>query len=47
MSSEKVRTTVTKYLASGLSVIPIQADGSKSPALGSWKQFQEKLPSQA
>lgn len=29
------------YAASGLSVIPIRCDGSKAPALASWKPYQE------
>lgn len=29
----------------GLSVLPIKADGSKQPALGSWKIYQERQPS--
>lgn len=32
----------TKYLGLGLSVIPILADGSKRPALSSWKKYQSE-----
>ena len=35
------------YVAVGLSVIPIKADGSKSPALKAWKEFQGQLPRDA
>jgi hypothetical protein len=32
------------YVRAGLSVIPVKADGSKSPAVLSWKQFQARRP---
>jgi hypothetical protein len=32
------------YVADGISVIPIMPDGSKSPALTSWKVYQTRLP---
>lgn len=32
-----------EYLAAGLSVIPIRADGSKAPTK-SWREFQDRLP---
>ena len=31
-------------LKAGISVIPIKDDGSKAPALGTWKEFQERCP---
>lgn len=34
---------VRAYLAGGLSVVPIEPDGSKRPAGGSWKKFQRRL----
>jgi hypothetical protein len=37
----------TGYLAAGLSIIPIRADGSKAPALSSWKRYQSQPPSPA
>lgn len=30
-----------RFLAAGLSVVPIRPDGSKAPAVPSWKQFQD------
>src|SRR6478609_10603769 len=39
-----VLDTARRYVAAGLSVIPIRGDGSKRPALGSWKQYQSRLP---
>lgn len=32
------------YLAAGFSVVPVKRDGSKAPALGSWKPFQSEPP---
>ena len=32
-----------RLLSAGLSVIPIKADGSKGPAVSSWKPYQERL----
>lgn len=32
------------YHNCGLSVIPIEPDGTKSPAIGSWKTYQKRLP---
>jgi putative DNA primase/helicase len=31
-------------LADGISVIPVRADGSKAPALPTWKEYQSRLP---
>lgn len=41
-----VLTVALAYLAQGLSVIPVRADGSKQPDLHSWKPFQEKIASE-
>lgn len=35
------------YVAAGLSVISIRADGSKAPELQTWKQFQTERPTDA
>lgn len=32
---------------SGLSTIPIRTDGSKQPAIGSWKEYQHRLPTES
>ncbi len=32
------------YVASGLSVIPVRADGSKAPAFQDWRQYTDRLP---
>lgn len=36
-----------RYITSNLSIIPIRADGSKSPALAEWKAFQRRRPTEA
>jgi putative DNA primase/helicase len=41
--SISIRDLALEYVKGGLSVVPIKADGSKSP-VGSWKKFQEHLP---
>lgn len=33
------------YVAHGISVIPVKADGSKSPALSGWRKYADELPS--
>jgi hypothetical protein len=33
-----------RYVAAGLSVIPIRPDGSKAPAVPSWNQYRERRP---
>ncbi len=33
-----------QYVAAGLSVLPIKADGSKAPAVREWKTFQGRFP---
>lgn len=35
------------YLRAGLSVLPVNADGSKRPALSAWKQYQNHPPTVA
>src|SRR5262245_13718779 len=35
------------YLRAGLTVIPIKADGSKAPAVSTWKEYATALPSEA
>lgn len=38
------RQYAASYHDAGLSVIPIRADGTKAPAVGGWKAYQEDLP---
>ena len=39
-----VATMAASYQKAGLSVIPIRADGTKAPAINSWKPYQSKRP---
>lgn len=32
------------YVRAGLGVIPVRADGSKAPALRTWEEYQERVP---
>jgi hypothetical protein len=43
----QIRLTAERYLQSGLSVLPISADGVKKPAIPSWKDLETRLPSPA
>lgn len=33
-----------RYVAAGLSVIPVRADGSKAPAFQDWRQYTDRRP---
>src|SRR5688500_518178 len=46
MRSEIIDTITAGHNA-GLSLIPIRGDGSKRPALDSWKQYQQRRPTPA
>ena len=35
------------YLAHGLCPIPVHSDGTKRPALSSWKEFQKRFPTES
>src|SRR5579871_1366280 len=39
-----MREAARRYLAAGLSVIPIRPDGTKAPALPEWKTYQQRRP---
>ena len=36
-----------RYVSAGLSVIPVRADGSKAPALPDWRQYTDRLATDA
>lgn len=36
--------TARRYVANGLSVIPVRADGSKAPKLAGWREYSNRLP---
>jgi hypothetical protein len=44
MSNLDVFTAALRFAAVGCSVVPVMADGSKRPGVGSWKEYQSKLP---
>jgi putative DNA primase/helicase len=46
MTTASCFDTARRLVAAGLSVLPIRADGSKAPALASWKAYQERLPTE-
>jgi putative DNA primase/helicase len=33
-----------RYTQAGLHILPIKGDGSKAPALKTWKEYQDRLP---
>jgi putative DNA primase/helicase len=41
---DTVLEAALRYVDGGLKVIPIKGDGSKSPALATWKPYQTRLP---
>lgn len=41
------RPPFAEYRSAGLSCIPVKGDGSKAPAVSSWKQYTKRLPSEA
>src|SRR5262245_19640591 len=42
-TTSTILEAAAQYTRAGLSVIPIRADGSKRPALPTWKEFQQRL----
>lgn len=42
-NSKHVLDTALEYLRTGINVIPLKLDGSKSPAIRSWKLFQTRM----
>ena len=40
----EVRNFALRYVEHGYSVIPLRLDGSKGPALDSWKEYTKRLP---
>lgn len=45
-TAEEIHEAAKRLVAAGLSVIPIRVDGSKAPAVNSWKIFQSRQPFQ-
>lgn len=44
--TNEILTTALRFAAQGIVVVPVAADGSKRPGVGSWKQYQERQPTQ-
>lgn len=44
---ESVLAWARRYVAAGLSVIPIRRGGSKAPAYAGWREFSDRLPTDA
>ncbi len=42
-----VFTAALRFAAAGCSVVPVMADGSKRPGIGTWKEYQHKMPTAA
>jgi Bifunctional DNA primase/polymerase, N-terminal len=40
---KRLHGAAKRYIAAGIGVIPIRADGSKAPCLPSWKEYQTRL----
>jgi hypothetical protein len=45
MSNESL-TTALRFATQGIVAVPVASDGSKRPALSSWREFQERQPTQ-
>jgi hypothetical protein len=39
-------TAARRYVAAGLSVIPVRCDGTKAPAMKGWREFAARFPSE-
>lgn len=44
MTASEVHVIAVEYVSAGLSIVPLRLDGSKSPAVGSWKEYQHRPP---
>jgi hypothetical protein len=44
--TNEILTTALRFAAQGIVVVPVATDGSKRPGVGSWKQYQERQPTQ-
>lgn len=44
--STHMLSVAEQYIAAGFSILPVLADGTKSPALHSWKDLQSRQPTQ-
>lgn len=44
--SNEILTTALRFATQGIVAIPVAADGTKRPGLSSWKEFQDRHPTQ-
>lgn len=44
--TNEILTTALRFATQGIVCVPVASDGSKRPGIGSWKEFQERHPSQ-
>ncbi|GIV20234.1 MAG: hypothetical protein KatS3mg023_1985 [Armatimonadota bacterium] len=47
MKRDDLLAAALHYRQAGFSVVPVRADGSKAPAVTSWKRYQSELPTEA
>lgn len=47
MSDLTVYSAALRFAVAGCSVVPVASDGSKRPALESWKRYQSEMPTEA
>ena len=44
--TNEILTTALRFATQDIVVVPVASDGSKRPGLSSWKEFQERKPTQ-
>lgn len=44
--TNEILTTALRFATQGIVVVPVASDGSKRPGLSSWKEFQDRQPTQ-
>ena len=44
--TNEILTTALRFATQGIVVVPVASDGTKRPGVGSWKEFQERHPTQ-
>ena len=44
--TNEILTTALRFATQGIVVVPVAPDGSKRPGLSSWKEFQDRQPTQ-
>lgn len=44
--TNEILTTALRFATQGIVAVPVASDGSKRPGVGSWKQYQDRQPTQ-